>query len=220
MGSSESCLVRQKAVLVGHYGSCALVESVARASTRTEHAQSADGGAEFVGRLVSMGHMSPLEFVWLDFHVTTSRAIANELVRHRIASYCQESTRYVDLRSAPQFILPSRLMGDTGRIEELRRIYAESCLRSFDAYTSMIGLGVARETARDALPLGLATRLRVGMNMRSFRNFLQQRLAPSAAADMNVLAALMFDEVAAHRRDLLPMVADFKDEAEDVSCLG
>lgn len=176
--------------LVAHSGGPALVESVARVSTDTQ--PEGDAGGAFVNRLIANGHHSPLEFVWLDFLIETSRSVANELVRHRIASYCQESTRYVDARRRFRVILPRAV--HRARQDELPLFPAwmDAVRVAAGAYASMRDAGLERDAARDILPLCTATRIRVGMNMRAFRHFLTLRLDGRAAIDMQWIAQRMF----------------------------
>lgn len=161
------------------------INRIARVCYRQPMPESEDELRTFVKRLIYKGHESPLEFVDYTWFLTTSRAIANELVRHRIASYMQESTRYVKYDKL-QMIKPQILVSTTME-ERLEGMFTQ--------YQSMIQNGTRKEEARDFLPLGMVTHLYCKMNLREFRHFLQLRLSRAAHPQMQELAQLMFKEI-------------------------
>ena len=163
------------------------VTDAATVSHMSRRGRTADEARAFVRRLVRMGHTSPLEFVAATFEVRTTRAVANELVRHRMASFCQESTRYVDYRDGLDVIRPSGVSeGDVFA----SCAWWNSCEVAHSAYVAMLDAGASREDARSVLPLCTATTLRMRFNMRSFRNFLTLRHSMAAAPAMREIAAL------------------------------
>lgn len=138
---------------------------------------------KFIRMIIKRGHESVLEHGSLTFKVRTNRAIANEIVRHRLASYSQESTRYVKYDDI-EFIPGDRLGGS----------YAEDMLtRIEEAYNFLIGQEFKAEEARDILPNATATSLVMTMNFRELRHFLKLRLDKAAHPQIRELAGMMLE---------------------------
>lgn len=142
---------------------------------------------EQVLRLMAWEHWSPFEFWSALFAVTTTRAVSHELVRHRMASYLQESQRYCRYEDGLSVIMP----GTIRRAEEsVRTAWRVGVENSFQTYLGLLETGKP-EDARTVLPSCVATRLWVKMNLRSFRNFLNQRIHRAAWSEMRALARVM-----------------------------
>ena len=138
---------------------------------------------KFIRMIIKRGHESVLEHGSLTFKVRTNRAIANEIVRHRLASYSQESTRYVKYDDI-EFIPGERLKGS----------YAVDMLsRSEDAYKFLIDQEFKPEEARDVLPNATATTLVMTMNFRELRHFLKLRLDKAAHPQIRELAGMILE---------------------------
>lgn len=138
---------------------------------------------KFIRMIIKRGHESVLEHGSLTFKLRTNRAIANEIVRHRLASYSQESTRYVKYDDI-EFIPGDRLGGS----------YAEDMMtRIEEAYNFLIGQEFKPEEARDILPNATATTLVMTMNFRELRHFLKLRLDKAAHPQIRELAGMILD---------------------------
>lgn len=138
---------------------------------------------KFIRMIIKRGHESVLEHGSLTFKVRTNRAIANEIVRHRLASYSQESTRYVKYDDI-EFIPGDRLGGS----------YAEDMMtRIEEAYIFLIGQEFKPEEARDILPNATATTLVMTMNFRELRHFLKLRLDKAAHPQIRELAGMILE---------------------------
>lgn len=133
----------------------------------------------FVSMLIKRGHESVLEHVNLTFKITTNRNISHELVRHRIASYSQESTRYV--KYSDLTFIPADLEYNAEFLEGAAQVYKQK-----------IKCGVPPEIARDYLPGCLKTELYMTMNLRELRHFIQLRMTSAAHPQMRELAAMIF----------------------------
>jgi len=161
--------------------------------------------AEFVGKVLESGHVSPVEHVSFTFAVEgVSRALTHQLVRHRIASYSQQSQRYVDA-SAFDYILPLAI----GRIPEAKarfEAFMEETGRTYRDLKAMLeknGRGdKGKEDARFVLPQAAETRIVVTMNCRSLFNFFEQRCCARAQWEIRKLAERMLTLC----RDVLPEV--------------
>lgn len=138
---------------------------------------------KFIRMIIKRGHESVLEHGSLTFKVRTNRAIANEIVRHRLASYSQESTRYVKYDDI-EFIPGDRL---DGSFEE------DMLIRIEYTYQILIARGLKPEEARDILPNATATTLVMTMNFRELRHFLKLRLDKAAHPQIRELAGMMLE---------------------------
>ena len=138
---------------------------------------------KFIRMIIKRGHESVLEHGSLTFKVRTNRAIANEIVRHRLASYSQESTRYVkydDIEFIPG--------------EKLKDPNLENLLLSAElAYKLLLTTDFKPEEARDILPNATATTLVMTMNFRELRHFLKLRLDKAAHPQIRKLAGMILE---------------------------
>ena len=153
----------------------AIIARCARVSHRSEARASPESDAKLIRRLIELGHESVLEFASATFLLEgLSRACANQLTRHRLASFVQESMRYVDVRDR-DFVWPHTLLTSP------LRPGVESLLAQAKAlYEQALELGIPKEDARYVLPLGLETRLVVAANFRQWRHILKLRASAEA----------------------------------------
>ena len=150
--------------------------------------------AEFVARVIDSGHVSPIEHVSYTFAVQgISRALSHQLVRHRIASYSQQSQRYVD-GSNMNYILPPAIAKNPVAKERFLRCIDEIQ----DAYKEIKSLleadgraGKAMEDARFLLPQAAETRIVFTMNCRSLLNFFEHRCCTRAQWEIRHMANAM-----------------------------
>ena len=144
---------------------------------------------KFIRMIIKRGHESVLEHGSLTFKVRTNRAIANEIVRHRLASYSQESTRYVkydDIEFIP-WVDPRGLK--INHLYELEVLYNNMEF----VYKKLIEDNFKPEEARDILPNATATTLVMTMNFRELRHFLKLRLDKAAHPQIRELAGMILD---------------------------
>lgn len=137
-------------------------------------------------KLLEWEHYSPFEFFSVTFKCTTSRAVSHELVRHRLASYMQESQRYCVYDKELNVICPAAI-----REAQQIDVWLAGVRDSYHTYLSLIYAGVKPEAARTVLPEASATTILAHMNLREFRHFLELRTAPSAWAEIRTLSKLM-----------------------------
>lgn len=169
-------------------GTEALLEHAGRACYRSEP-QGTPG--RFLKARIREGHESIVEHASATFEISgVSRACSHQLVRHRIASYSQESQRYVDM-SAPEFICPPSVAGHP----QARAIWDEFMGQVADVYHQLRELGVRKEDARFVLPNAAATRIIVSMNFRSLRHFFSVRCEKAAQWEIRALALEMLCQV-------------------------
>jgi thymidylate synthase (FAD) len=155
---------------------------------------------KLIHRLIKSGHHAMFEHGSVQVHITTSRAIANEITRHRMASYAQASTRYIKYNKRVDIVRG-------GGWDGLHGEYFDRAFRaSIDAYHMLLNAGVPAEHARDVLPLALATQLMVTANLREWMHIFRQRTDPAAHPDMQALMGAILEEFRAN----IPIIYDEK----------
>lgn len=174
-----------------------LIERAGRVCWRSEDRVGEDSSTRFLKMLMGKNHLSVLEHASATFLITTDRAIANEIVRHRTGKFSQESTRYCNYeKKGLRFITPvelEHLATDPtyGPYDE----WKAACCIAQNAYESMLRHGCKPENARSVLPLCLATDLVVTMDFRNWLHFLELRTANAAHPDMRKVAKLIQEEL-------------------------
>jgi len=140
--------------------------------------------------IITSGHTSTLEHASYTFAIDgVSRAMTHQLVRHRLASYNQQSQRYVSYAEDPCFIVPPDIDADPER----RQVFLQACADAFIAYRQMIESGVAPEDARYLLPNAMETKIVVTMNVRELLHFFELRCCKRAQWEIREVALRMLD---------------------------
>jgi thymidylate synthase (FAD) len=149
---------------------------------------------KFLKARIREGHESIIEHASVTFEITgISRACSHQLVRHRIASYSQESQRYVDMM-APEFVVPPSV----DKSPQARAVWDEFMDGATSTYHRLRDLGVRKEDARFVLPNATATRIIVTMNLRTLRHFFSVRCEKAAQWEIRSLALEMLRQVYVH----------------------
>ncbi|RLG13861.1 MAG: FAD-dependent thymidylate synthase [Candidatus Nanohalarchaeota archaeon] len=142
---------------------------------------------DFIRRVVAYGHHSVIEHSYFSFSIEgISRACSHELVRHRIASFTQQSQRYVKFNELNTVVPPK-----IEKNKEAKKIFDESIEKSADAYQKLLDLGIAPEDARYCFPNAAKTNFVVTMNARSLMNFFALRCCKRAQWEIHELAYRM-----------------------------
>ena len=157
------------------------IERIGRVCYKSEHRITSSSAAPFVRNIITRGHESVLEHISITVRFVTDRAIANELVRHRIAAYSQESTRYCNYKDKIEFIYPKNISD-----KQLDLIKA-ACACAATTYQALIADGATPEVARDVLPLCTKTELIATYNLREWRHILRLRTDKAAHPKMREL---------------------------------
>lgn len=177
------------------------LEAAGRTCYKSENKMTEDSAANFVRNLIKRGHESVLEHVSITVRIITDRGISHEIVRHRLASYSQESTRYCNYKDKEiEFVLPYDIDPET----KIFDYWKLSCQASETDYKVLIAEGVAPQTARSVLPNCLKTELVMTCNLREWRHFFKMRCAPGAHPDMKYLATIMLHDF----QEKIPVVFD------------
>lgn len=149
--------------------------------------------AKLVRVLVRSGHHSALEHASFTFAVDgVSRACTHQIVRHRLASYNQQSQRYVNFGQADSFVVPPSIAGN----REAEAIFLQAMEQARSAYDRLVEIGLAdgrsresvQEDARFVLPNAAETKIVITMNARELRHFFQVRCCRRAQWEINALA--------------------------------
>ena len=140
-------------------------------------------------RIVGMGHHSVLEHAVFTFSVEgVSRALTHQLVRHRVASYSQQSQRYVSMRE-PTFVTPHTVEGN----EEASKVFEETMAAIWEAYGKLESMGIPAEDARYLLPNGCTTNITITMNARELLHFFSLRCCNRAQWEIREMADRMLE---------------------------
>jgi len=146
-----------------------------------------DADRKLLKNLREWGHLSMFEHACATFMVEgVSRACTHQLVRHRIASYSQQSQRYVNEQGF-EYVTP-KTVGDN---PEAKKRYDDAIEAVRKAYQELIGIGIPKEDARFLLPNACATKIAVTMNFRELRHFIKLRGAKDAQWEIRELALEM-----------------------------
>ena len=179
--------IGQSVRYVGGYGGADTIESAARTCTQTD---GKGDSAEFVRRLIRRGHMSPVEFGFADFLLEVDRAIQQELTRHRHHDFNIESTRLCDYRKKPlRYVTkpPEGMDVPELCIESLE----EYCALGARLYESWLNAGVTRDYLRKFFTLALASRMRMGGNLRAWLEMIPKRISKHAHAEVREVVGMV-----------------------------
>lgn len=179
------------------------LELIGRVCYKSESRITDDSAANFIAGVIKRGHESIIEHVSLTFKIICDRGVSHEIVRHRLASYTQASTRYCNYASDKfgnelTFIKPCFWR----RNIPLYTIWYEMMSAVETMYLQMTRQGAKPEQARSILPNSLATELFMTANLREWRHFLKLRTAKDAHPQMREIA-LMIQNILA---DKLPVI--------------
>lgn len=172
------------------------IELCGRVCYKSEDKITADSSERFVKNIIARGHESVLEHASFTVKFVCDRGVTHELVRHRIASFSQESTRYVNYKNG-------KFGGEITVIEpcffeigsERRELWKKACEEAERAYFALLEAGCAPEEARSVLPNSLKTELIVTANVREWRHILKLRASRMAHPQARELMGALLNEL-------------------------
>ena len=142
-----------------------------------------------LSRIVGMGHHSVIEHAVFTFSVEgVSRALTHQLVRHRVASYSQQSQRYVSMKE-PSFVTPHTVQDDP----EALKVFEDTMAEIWAAYGKLESMGIPAEDARYLLPNGCTTNITITMNARELLHFFSLRCCNRAQWEIREMADKMLE---------------------------
>jgi thymidylate synthase, flavin-dependent len=165
-----------------------------------------EGSAEkFIGMILKSGHESVLEHEKLTVKFICDRGVTHEIVRHRIASYSQESTRYCNYSKDKfgnelTFIRPCFWADDS----EEYAVWKQAMEEIEKTYVKLISLGAKPEEARSILPNSLKTEIVCTMNLREWRHFFRLRTGERAHPQIREISVALLDEL----KKRIPVIFD------------
>lgn len=164
------------------------LERCARICYKSEDRMDDEFNPRFLKSILTRGHESVIEHEKITVLFMVDRGVSHEIVRHRIASYSQESTRYCNYSqdkfgSEISLIEPYFLVG-----KESYRLWEQSCRTAEECYIKMLEQGCSPQEARSVLPNSLKTELAVTFNMREWRHFFALRGTAPAHPQMRQVA--------------------------------
>lgn len=142
-------------------------------------------------QVMNLGHTSVIEHACFTFAISdVSRSLTHQLVRHRIASYSQQSQRYVNLQE-PHYVIPPSI----AKKKQMKQAYEETMAVIWKEYNKLLEMEIPAEDARYVLPNATCTNILVTMNARSLMNFFELRCCQHAQWEIRQLAQKMLQEV-------------------------
>jgi thymidylate synthase (FAD) len=178
------------------------IERAGRVCYKSEDRIGEDTAEGFIRGILKRGHESVIEHESITVRVVCDRGVSHELVRHRLASYSQESTRYCNY-AADKFdrqitcIDPATAFGYCDcdvNDRQKRDIWRQAMEDAERAYFDLLKAGARPEEARGVLPNALKTEIVVTMDLREWRHFLRLRTSRAAHPQMAEVANLILDE--------------------------
>lgn len=183
-------------VIAGTTNILQTIEKAGRTCYKSESKITDNSAENFIKNIIKRGHESVIEHGSLTVRVICDRGVSHEIVRHRIASYSQESTRYVNYKEGIEVIQPP--IKDSVALAK----WEASMIHAENTYKDLIKLGETAEVARAVLPNSLKTELVMTMNLREWRHFLKIRCDKHSHPQIREVAFLILEEF----QDLLPTV--------------
>lgn len=149
---------------------------------------SIENARKTIHRVLGYGHYSVIEHATFTFSAEgVSRALTHQLVRHRIASYTQQSQRYVTYDTLEHYVTPPSI----SETEEAKETYEDALKYISDAYQKLLKLGVPKEDARFLLPNAAKTNILITMNARELRHFFNLRCCERSQWEIREMATEM-----------------------------
>lgn len=211
-----------------------LIEEAGRTCYQSHISGSTGSASKFVKMLLDRGHHAMIEFGWLCYKVICDRGVTHEIVRHRLFSYAQESTRYCNYKGGVTFILPpwiempvkllktevffdaneEGLLTPLGPTQPARRksieyrgaafLWLRAIQRAEEAYKALLNQEWTPQQARSVLPNSLKTEIVMAANIREWQHFFKLRCSPKAHPQMQEIANMLLEDA----RKRFPVVFD------------
>ncbi|MBO4400217.1 MAG: FAD-dependent thymidylate synthase [Selenomonadaceae bacterium] len=179
------------------------IERAGRVCYKSESRISDTSAEKFLANIIKSGHESVIEHVSVTFKIVCDRGVSHEIVRHRLASYSQMSTRYCDYSGDKfggelSFIKPCFWQ----EVDANFQLWQRAMEQAEKFYLEMRANGARPEEARSVLPNSLATELFMTANLREWRHFLKLRTSPRAHPQMRQVALEIYKIL----REKLPVI--------------
>ena len=187
------------------------IEAAGRTCWKSEDKIGGNSACEFIGKIKGYNHASVLEHGAITVRFVIDRGVSHELVRHRIASFSQESTRYCNYTKGKfdsEITVIKPCFWEAGSPEYNE--WANSCVVAEKTYNKLIKMGAKAQEARSVLPNSLKTEVVMTTNPREFRHIFALRCAPAAHPQMREVMLPLLNEFSARWpslfADILPEI--------------
>ncbi len=182
------------------------IEKAGRICYKSESKITDSSANRFIADIISRGHESVIEHENLSVKFVCDRGVSHELVRHRLASYSQESTRYCNYKSGVSFIIPPWIEINPGEysLKDIESLdlkqgefgWLQTMLSLEGKYLSLLKSGWSPQMARSVLPNSLKTEIVMTTNLREWRHVFKLRTSKAAHPQMQEI--------------MLPLLQEFK----------
>jgi len=173
-------------------GTAALTSTRTGSPSKIFEKMDPDKAKRIIKRVTGYGHVSVIEHASFTFSIEgVSRAMTHQLVRHRVASYTQQSQRYVTYNTLEKYVTPASISDKV----EAKELFEETLERISNTYNKLLKLGIPKEDARFILPNACKTNIIVTMNARELRHFFNLRCCVRAQWEIREAAIEMLRQV-------------------------
>lgn len=186
------------------------IEQAGRVCYKSEEKGTPGSANKFVAGLIKSGHESVIEHEKVTVKIICDRGISHEIVRHRLASYSQESTRYCDYSGGVTFVIPPWVDFEPGEYDYAKGIFNKDDIwfntmtYAEESYKALIAYGWSPQQARSVLPNSLKTEIVMTCNLREWRLFFKLRTSTKAHPQMREIAIPMLVKF----KELIPVIFD------------
>mgnify|MGYP000486501582 CR=1 FL=1 len=185
------------------------VEKAGRVCYKSENRVTEDSAKNFISKIVRNGHEAVIEHYCITVKVICDRGVTHEIVRHRIASYSQESTRYCNyskdkFSNQITYIQPCFWDISTEDGKKKYEIWKSVMEYTEKKYMELLELGATPQEARSILPNSLKTEIVMTMNLREWRHFFKLRAAKAAHPQMREIAVPLLNKF----KEMIPVIFD------------
>jgi len=185
------------------------LEAIGRVCYKSEDRIKEGSSKEFISRIIQHGHESVIEHYSVSVRIICDRGVSHEIVRHRLASYSQESTRYCnyakDKFSGQITCIEPSFWDKTKDLDrEKYEIWKSAMDFCEEKYMQLLNLGATPQEARSVLPTSLKTELVATMNLRGWRHFFRLRTASQSHPQIREIAIPLLIEF----KKIIPVIFD------------
>ncbi|MCI9433352.1 MAG: FAD-dependent thymidylate synthase [Oscillospiraceae bacterium] len=181
------------------------IEEAGRVCYKSEEKITEDSAEKFVAGIIKRGHEAVLEHEAIRVKFIVDRGVSHEIVRHRLAAYCQESTRYCNYskgKFGEEITVIEPCFWD--KDSDLMKDWRSAMRMAENHYLGLLHQGASPQEARSVLPNSLKTEVVMTANLREWRHFFKLRTAPAAHPQMREVAIALLKEF----QKLVPVVFD------------
>lgn len=174
------------------------IETAGRTCYKSESNITEESASRFVKAIVKSGHHSVIEHVHLTVRITTNRGVSHEIVRHRLANYSQESSRYVDYtkdKFGGQVKFINIREGFPELSDDLYEEWLYGCQSSEACYQALKENGAHTDMARSVLNNSVATEIVMTANLREWLHFIKIRISKEAHPEIRIIARKLLNDL-------------------------